>query len=135
VKRTESFTNSQNPAVRERYFRSILEVRHRLANFLHDLEEPAIREGVIAKLSAIDGILLRAFIYDPLDTSALSARLSLLLAEGIFPFRPLADANTKDRFLRIAVNRRPLSFPRIYRWFRERPMLRQAMESLRQRAS
>ena len=124
VKRAGSFINNPDLEVREQYFRSVIEVRRRLADFLEGLVEPAIREGVIAKLNAINRILLMAYVYDPLDASALSDRLTLLRSEGIHPFAPLIGAGLKVSCLRVAVNLQPTLFPKIYRWLRTQSSLR-----------
>lgn len=124
VKRAESFINNPDPEVRERYFRSVIEVRRRLVEFLPGLFEPAIRKGVTAKLNAINKILLMAYVYDPLSASALSERLGLLRSEGIHPFGPFSGASLKVSLLRVAVNVQPILFPKVFKWIRDRPSLR-----------
>lgn len=135
VKRAGSFINNPASSVRERYFASVLEVRRRLTEFLQELTEPVIREGVTAKLSSINRILLMAYVYDPLDAKGLEGRLKLLQADGAFPFRPLSGAGMKIGALRAAVNFQPLAFPRIYRWLRERSLFRCGAKCIRRRSS
>ena len=131
VKRVDSFINNPDPGVRERYFRSVVEVRQRLLLFLDGLDESEIREGVAAKLRSLDRILLRSYVYDSTDAIALSGRLSLLRSEGVHPFAPFIDAGAKDRLLRLAVNLQPLRAPRVYRWIRSRSMFQRVAERAR----
>lgn len=128
VKRAASFINSPDLAVREAYFRSVLEVRRRMSLFLETLPVSEIREGVIAKLHAIDRILLRSYVYEGVDARVLSGRLSLLRQDGVYPFAPLVDASTRDRLLRVAVNLRPLLVPAAYRRLRRNPVLRRVSD-------
>ena len=131
VKRADSFINSPDPGVRDDYFRSVLEVRRRMLQFLRALDASEIREGVVAKLHAIDRILLRSYVYEAVDARALSVRLSLLRQDGVYPFAPLVDACTSDHLLRFAVNLRPLLVPGTYRWLRGNPLLRRVSDGVR----
>lgn len=123
VKRAGSFINNTDPLVREQYFRSVIEVRRRLADFLKGLDESAIREGVIAKIEGINRILLMAYLYDPLDAPALTWRLAVMRSEGVYPFSTCPGVTLKDRLLRVAVNFQPILFPKLYKWVRERSAL------------
>lgn len=131
VKRAGSFINNPDPGVRDDYFRSVLEVRRRMLQFLRALDASEIREGVVAKLHAIDRILLRSYVYEAVDARALSVRLSLMRQEGVYPFAPLVDACTSDHLLRFAVNLRPLLVPGTYRWLRGNPLLRRVSDGVR----
>lgn len=118
VKRADSFINSTNPATRERYFESVLEVRQRLEAFRQDVTDKDMLAGLDAKLGSIRRILLMAFVYDTLDGASLRRRLDALKADGLHPFDPLPDETRKERLVRNAVNACPVLFPPPYRWIR-----------------
>ena len=127
VKRNGSFINNPDPGVRARYFDSVMEVRRLTAVFLQELDEPDIREGVIAKLDSINRILLMAYVYDDIDKPERTRRLALLRREGVHPFATMMNEGGKQRMVRIGTNLQPLLFPRAYRWLRTRPAVRRAV--------
>lgn len=131
VKRLGSFINNPDPEVREQYFRSVVEVRRRLAEFHATLDGVAIKEGLVAKIEAINNILLMAYVYDPTTSSALASRLAIMRSEGVFPFRQTVGLGFKGRLLRMVVNFLPTSFPKVYRSLREQPALQYVVGQLR----
>ena len=120
VKRAGSFINSAARAVRERYFQSVLEVRRRLQDFQGTLSDPVMSKALEEKLSSLRRILLMAYVYDVLDNQALRLRYGDLRKAGAYPFARLSEETPKEWFIRLAVNLAPVSFPRGYRWLRER---------------
>lgn len=118
VKRAGSFINSQEPAVRERYFESVLEVRRRLREFFTTVSDSQLGAGLQAKLEGLQRILLMAYVYEVTDAAQLRGRLGRLRSEGAHPLPAIHGESLKDGLLRRAINVSPVLFPLVFRWLR-----------------
>jgi glycosyltransferase involved in cell wall biosynthesis len=134
VKRSNSYINSTDPLVRQRYFRSAVEVRRRLSIQFEQTNDAVMREGLCAKVDAVDGILMMAYVYDEIDAKGLATRLAILREERIHPFSAATSTSgrrpsVRDRVIRTLVNWMPSRFPPLFRSIRRNSLLREVLHS------
>lgn len=134
VKRSNSYINSTDLLVRERYFASVVEVRMRLSAQFAQTSNAVMREGLRAKLDAVDGILMMAYVYDETDAKSLAIRLAALQEAGIYPFSIATSTSgpapsVRDRVIRTLVNWTPDRFPPLFRSVRRNSVLRRVFRN------
>lgn len=114
-----SFTNTQNPEKRYRYFQSIIEVKKSLSSFAGKIQtlNPTLYQGIIKKVDSLDLVVLNHLVFFRYKRADLQRVLQLLEENDFYPLR--ARVSGKMKALKWMLNYLPFTTNFVLSFFRK----------------
>lgn len=114
-----SFTNTQNPEKRYRYFQSIIEVKNSLSGFAEKIQtlNPTLYQGIIKKVTSLDMIVFNHLVFFRYRKEDLQRVLQLLEKNDFYPLR--AQVSGKMKALKWMLNYLPFTTNFVLSFFRK----------------
>lgn len=108
VQYENSFTNTQNPEKRYKYFQSIIEVRDSLKYFANTIkdDDKELYIGVQKKLESLNQIVFNHLVFYKYKNGDFMKNLDLLKKASLFPIK--VKAKGKMNFIKLGVNNFPM---------------------------
>lgn len=107
VQYKNSFTNTQNPIKRYKYFESIIEVRNSLQNFgeIIKTKNSELYIGIQNKLESLDQVVFNHLVFYRYKNEDFVRNIELLKNANFFPIK--VNTTGKMKFVKWAINRFP----------------------------
>jgi glycosyltransferase involved in cell wall biosynthesis len=117
VQHSNSFTNSNNFTVRYNYFKSIIEVRNSLLDFLKIIDNNKLNKSINLKINDLNNVVLNHLVFFHYDIQSIQKVIALLTEHGLFPIK--AKVKGKMKLIKKAINLNPVIALKIFQLIRK----------------